>query len=58
MSPSGGVEHHALLGAVVGVGRVGSRLARRLAREWVGYAFDPASASAGKVAVLSDYEGC
>lgn len=37
---------------------VGLELARRLAREWVGYAFDPASASAGKVAVLSDYEGC
>ena len=37
---------------------VGLELARRLAREWVGYAFDPASASAGKVTVLSDYEGC
>jgi ribose 5-phosphate isomerase B len=37
---------------------VGLELARRLAREWVGYAFDPESASAGKVTVLSDYEGC
>lgn len=37
---------------------VGLELARRLAREWVGYAFDPESASASKVTVLSDYEGC
>lgn len=37
---------------------VGLELARRLAREWVGYTFDPASASAAKVKVLSDYEGC
>lgn len=37
---------------------VGLELARRLAREWVGYAFDPESASAGKLNVLSDYEGC
>jgi ribose 5-phosphate isomerase B len=37
---------------------VGLELARRLAREWVGYAFDPESASAGKVTVLNDYEGC
>jgi ribose 5-phosphate isomerase B len=37
---------------------VGVELARRLAREWVGYTFDPESASAGKLNVLSDYEGC
>ncbi|ASN54078.1 ribose-5-phosphate isomerase [Sinomonas sp. R1AF57] len=37
---------------------VGLELARRLAREWIGYTFDPASASAAKVQVLSDYEGC
>lgn len=37
---------------------VGLELARRLAREWVGYTFDPGSASAEKVKVLSDYEGC
>ena len=37
---------------------VGVELARRLAREWLGYTFDPASASAGKVKVLTDFEGC
>ena len=37
---------------------VGVELARRLAKEWVGYAFDPSSASAEKVKVLSDFEGC
>jgi ribose 5-phosphate isomerase B len=37
---------------------VGLELARRLAREWLGYTFDPASASAGKVKVLTDCEGC
>lgn len=37
---------------------VGLELARRLAREWVGYTFDPGSASAEKVKVLSDCEGC
>ena len=37
---------------------VGIELARRLAREWVGYTFDPASASAGKVKVLTDFETC
>ena len=35
-----------------------TELARRLAREWVGYTFDPESASAGKLNVLSEYEGC
>jgi ribose 5-phosphate isomerase B len=35
---------------------VGLELARRLVREWLGYRFDPASASAGKVAVISRYE--
>lgn len=37
---------------------VGVELARRLAREWLGYTFDPASASADKVKVLTDFEGC
>jgi ribose 5-phosphate isomerase B len=37
---------------------VGLELARRLAREWIGYTFDPASASAEKVRVLTGYEGC
>jgi ribose 5-phosphate isomerase B len=35
---------------------VGVELARRLVSEWLGYEFDPASASASKVAVLSEYE--
>ncbi|WP_136612386.1 ribose-5-phosphate isomerase [Sinomonas albida] len=37
---------------------VGVELARRLAKEWIGYTFDPDSASAAKVKVLTDYEGC
>lgn len=37
---------------------VGVELASRLAREWLGYAFDPTSASADKVKVLTDFEGC
>ncbi|WP_422936236.1 ribose-5-phosphate isomerase [Sinomonas sp. P47F7] len=37
---------------------VGLELARRLAKEWIGYTFDPESASAAKVKVLTDYEGC
>jgi ribose 5-phosphate isomerase B len=35
---------------------VGIELARRLAREWLGYRFDPSSASAAKVAAIGDYE--
>jgi len=35
---------------------VGIELARRLAREWLGYTFDPASASAAKVAAIGEYE--
>ena len=35
---------------------VGLELARRLAREWLDYTFDPESASAGKVAAIDDYE--
>ncbi|MFN8590140.1 MAG: ribose-5-phosphate isomerase [Thermomicrobiales bacterium] len=35
---------------------VGPELARRLVREWLTYEFDPASASAEKVAVISEYE--
>jgi ribose 5-phosphate isomerase B len=37
---------------------VGVELARRLAREWLGYTFDPTSASADKVKVLTDFEDC
>lgn len=37
---------------------VGIELARRLAKEWIGYSFDPDSASASKVKVLTDFEGC
>jgi ribose 5-phosphate isomerase B len=35
---------------------VGLEVARRLAKEWVGYRFDPGSASAEKVAAISEYE--
>lgn len=35
---------------------VGLELARRLAREWLTYRFDPTSASADKVKVLTDFE--
>jgi ribose 5-phosphate isomerase B len=35
---------------------IGPELARRLAREWLTYRFDPASASADKVAVIDRYE--
>ena len=35
---------------------VGVELARRLAREWLMYRFDPTSASAEKVAVIDEYE--
>ena len=35
---------------------VGLELARRLAREWVGYTFDEGSASAEKVAAICGYE--
>jgi ribose 5-phosphate isomerase B len=35
---------------------VGLELARRLAREWLGYRFDTSSASADKVAAIGEYE--
>lgn len=35
---------------------VGLELARRLAREWLGYRFDESSASADKVKVITGYE--
>lgn len=35
---------------------VGLELARRLVREWVGYEFDPASASAAKVALIDELD--
>ena len=43
---------------VLGLGQrvIGLELARRLVREWVGYDFDPGSASAEKVAVIDGYE--
>ncbi|MBO0897041.1 MULTISPECIES: ribose-5-phosphate isomerase [Arthrobacter] len=35
---------------------VGIELARRLAKEWLGYVFDPAGASAEKVDAISGYD--
>lgn len=35
---------------------VGPELAKRLVNEWLGYEFDPASASAEKVAVITEFE--
>lgn len=35
---------------------VGIELARRLAKEWIGYKFDPNSASAKKVQAITDHE--
>jgi ribose 5-phosphate isomerase B len=35
---------------------VGLEVAKRLAREWLGYRFDPKSASAPKVAAIGEYE--
>ena len=35
---------------------VGIELARRLAKEWLGYVFDPESSSASKVAAIGEYE--
>lgn len=35
---------------------IGLELARRLTREWLGYQFDPQSASAGKVDAIGSYE--
>lgn len=35
---------------------VGVELARRLAKEWLGYVFDESSASAAKVKVIHEYE--
>ena len=35
---------------------IGIELARRLAKEWLGYSFDRQSASAAKVAAIGDYE--
>jgi ribose 5-phosphate isomerase B len=37
---------------------IGLELARRLAREWLGYTFDPGSTSAPKVQAIAEYEGC
>ena len=36
---------------------IGIELARRLAKEWLGYEFDPSSPSAAKVAALGQYDG-
>ncbi|WP_420362646.1 ribose-5-phosphate isomerase [Curtobacterium aetherium] len=35
---------------------IGTELARRLVREWLGYTFDPDSPSAGKVDAIRSYE--
>jgi ribose 5-phosphate isomerase B len=35
---------------------IGIELARRLAREWLGYTFDESSASAEKVKALNSYD--
>ncbi len=35
---------------------IGVELARRLVNEWLGYRFDPASASAAKIAAIREYE--
>ena len=35
---------------------IGVELARRLAKEWIGYEFDSSSASAEKVAAIGEYE--
>ena len=35
---------------------IGLELARRLAKEWLGYVFDETSASAAKVKVIGEYE--
>lgn len=35
---------------------IGIELARRLAREWLGYTFDPTSSSAEEVAAIGSYE--
>jgi len=36
---------------------IGPELAKRLVDEWLAYRFDPGSASAAKVAIISDFEG-
>ena len=36
---------------------VGVEVARRMVREWLGYAFDPGTASAEKVAAICAYDG-
>ncbi|KAF2091457.1 ribose 5-phosphate isomerase B [Saccharata proteae CBS 121410] len=35
---------------------IGKEVARRLAKEWLGYRFDPSSASAEKVQAITDHE--
>lgn len=37
---------------------IGLELARRLAKEWLGYTFDQSSASADKVALINKFEDC
>jgi ribose 5-phosphate isomerase B len=36
---------------------IGAEVARRMAKEWLGYTFDPSSASAEKVAAICQYDG-
>ena len=40
----------------VGERVIGLELAKKLVREWLGYRFDPASASAEKVELITEYE--
>ncbi|KAK6836040.1 hypothetical protein PG987_006535 [Apiospora arundinis] len=35
---------------------IGLELARRLTKEWLGYTFDPTSASAAKVQAINNYD--
>jgi len=35
---------------------IGIELARKLVKDWVGYTFDPKSASASKVQAINDYD--
>lgn len=35
---------------------IGPELAKKITHEWIGYAFDPTSASAAKVARITEYE--
>ena len=51
-----GVEHDDMTVLTLGARVIGPELARRLVDEWLSYTFDPASASAEKVAVITAFE--